>query len=74
MATTIQIDDKTLALLKKLKEDFNASSYDDTINHIFIERLRNYAKENSLAGFLNKKNSKKIINELKKARRENERF
>lgn len=74
MVTTIQIDEKTLALLKKLKEDFNSSSYDDTINQVFIERASNYAKENSLAGFLGKKNSKKIIDELKKARKENERF
>lgn len=67
MKTTIQISERTLALLKKLKEETKTSSYDETINRIALQRT----KKKSLAGFLGKKPTKEI---LKGLRDEDDRF
>ena len=67
MATTIQIDDRTLKILKKIKEETRASSYDDAINKIVNSRL----KEESLAGYLGKRSLKEVLKDL---RDKNERF
>ena len=67
MQTTIQINDKTLHILRKLKEETNSSSYDEAINKIVADRSRNI----SLAGFLGKK---PINSLLKNLREKHERF
>ena len=67
MVTTIQIGERTLKILKKIKEETNSSSYDDAINKIVVSRL----KEESLAGYLGKRPLKEILRDL---RDKNERF
>ena len=61
MTTTIQINKKTLLLLKKLKEETKSSSYDEAINKITIERVR----KKSLAGFLGKMTVREILKNLR---------
>ncbi|MBI2672019.1 hypothetical protein HYX16_03745 [Candidatus Woesearchaeota archaeon] len=61
MTTTIQIQNKTLGLLKKVKEETKSSSYDEAINKIVIKRL----KEVSLAGFLGKRTKEWILKDLR---------
>ncbi len=61
MVTTIQVDEKTILILKKLKEVLAASSYDEAITKIAIKHIRS---EKSMAGSLKKytgKLSKKEI-------------
>lgn len=66
MHTTIQIDEKTLRILKKIKKEKNASSYDEAINRLVLSR-----KNESLAGFLGKRPIKDLLGDL---RNKNERF
>lgn len=49
MVTTIQVNEKTILLLKKLKQQLEASSYDDAINYVAVKCLK---PENSMAGSL----------------------
>ncbi|MEK6829482.1 MAG: hypothetical protein AABY15_05095 [Nanoarchaeota archaeon] len=51
MVTTIQVDEKTILVLKKLKEMLNASSYDDAITRMAIKHMK---PEKSMAGSLKK--------------------
>jgi len=60
MPTTIQIDDRTLKILKKVKEETNASSYDEAINKIVAMRVKE-----SLGGYLGKKPVKEILRGLR---------
>lgn len=61
MTTTIQIDERTLEMLKKIKDETDASSYDDAINKIIADRL----KKESLAGYLGRKPLKDILKGLR---------
>ena len=61
MVTTIQVQDTTLLLLKKLKEETKSSSYDETIKTIAISQ----PKQESLYGFLGKKSRKWILKDLR---------
>lgn len=61
MPTTIQIQEKTLEILKKIKKDTHSSSYDEAIKKIAI----NSTKEASLAGYLGKKPLKLIMKDLR---------
>lgn len=74
MATTIQVDEKTILLLKKLKEKFNASSYDEAIIKVAAQKAND-----SKAGFLKKykkkgETLKDILKELQEERRKSDRF
>lgn len=60
MKTTIQINQSTLELLKKVRDNTKSSSYDETINKII---LKNINKE-SLYGYLGKKTKKDILKGL----------
>lgn len=66
MVTTIQVNEKTVLLLKRLKQELNASSYDDAINKVAIKCLK---PEKSLAGSLRKYvkelSKEEILNNLK---------
>lgn len=74
MVTTIQVDERTLLLLKKLKQELKAVSYDEAITKIALQRSN---KEN-IGGILKnnyKKDSlKKILRELQEERRNSDRF
>ncbi len=69
--TTIQVDEHVLALLKKLKQEYNASSYGEVI----VTTVNNSQKNKSLAGYLGKLLSKKEKEEIMRDdRRDSERF
>lgn len=74
MVTTIQINEKTLLLLKKLKEETKSSSYDETINKVAVQR----SDIGSMAGFFGKKYgkvpTKEILKELKNERKKSDRI
>ena len=61
MKTTIQINQNTLELLRKVRDDNRSGSYDEIITKIII---RNLNKE-SLFGYLGKKNRRFILKELR---------
>ncbi|MEK6859784.1 MAG: hypothetical protein AABX54_03130 [Nanoarchaeota archaeon] len=66
MVTTIQVDEKTILLLKKLKQTLEVSSYDEAINKIAIKCLK---PEKSMAGslkkYVGKLSKQEILNDLK---------
>lgn len=68
MATTIQVQEDTLELLKQMREMTKTASYDAAIKEMLKKSTRH---EKSLYGFLGKKNMKQI---LKGLRDENDRF
>jgi uncharacterized protein YqgV (UPF0045/DUF77 family) len=77
METTIQINVKTLLLLKKLKQQVQAKSYDETINKIVVQRANRKTKSmgGSLKKYLKKeKTPQKILKELQEERRKSDRF
>ena len=61
MPTTIQIDERTLDMLKKIKDETQAASYDEAINKIIADRL----KKESLAGYLGRTQIKEILKGLR---------
>ena len=61
MKTTIQINQNTLELLKKVKGNTSSNSYDEVINKIIIKNLN----KESLFGYLGKKNRNFILKELR---------
>ncbi len=65
MPTTIQINERTLKILKKIKNETNSSSYDEAINKLALPI------QESLAGYLGKKPAKYILKDL---RDKNDRF
>lgn len=75
MATTIKVDEKTLLLLKKLKQELNASSYDEAIVKGMIQRTEKESMAGSLKKYLKKRESAKdIVKELQEERRKSDRF
>lgn len=66
MTTTIQIDEKTLKVLKKIKNETKSSSYDEAINKLVVNQ-----RKESLAGFLGGRQIKDL---LKGLRDKNDRF
>src|SRR3989344_1946438 len=52
MVTTIQINEQTLGLLKRIKEETKAKSYDEAINKIVINSAKE--KYKSIGGSLKK--------------------
>ena len=61
MTTTIQIRDETLELLKRVKEQTHAKTYDDVI--INFMSMGAYAK--LYRGFLGKKDMKYVLKDLR---------
>lgn len=71
MVTTIQVDEKTILLLKKLKQQLEAVSYDEAITRLAVKHMR---PKKSMAGSLrkylkNKETADDIIKELQDERR-----
>lgn len=74
MVTTIQVDEKTLLLLKKLKEELMTKSYDEAITKLVIKRTRG-SMAGSLKKYLKKGETiKDILKELQNERRKSYRF
>ncbi len=61
MVTTVQIQDDTLELLKKVKEETHSHSYDEAIKKLYVMRI----KEKSLGGFLGPRPSKELLKDLR---------
>ena len=61
MPTTIQLQNKTLELLRKIKLETGSESYDEAINKI----VKISIKKDSLAGFLGKRPLKFILKDLR---------
>jgi len=65
MVTTIQVSDRTLEILRRLKQQMQTESYEETIMELMKER----GKEKSLAGHLQKyvkgKSKKDILKRLR---------
>ncbi len=66
MTTTIQVDESTLSLLKKLKDRTKADSYNTIIERLIQESLH---PKKSMFGFLNKTNEvitrKRMLRDLR---------
>ncbi len=71
--TTIQVNERTLFLLKRLKEELKASSYDEVITRRIAQN-----KMKSMAGSLKRyfkgQSSRDIVKELQDERRKSDRF
>jgi len=59
MATTIQIKDETAEMLKQMKNQTKADSYDSLIKQLMTD------KKKSLYGFLGKMTTKEILKDLR---------
>jgi hypothetical protein len=70
MVTTIQVDEKTILLLKKVKEALAVASYDEAITRMAKKQMK---PEKSIGGSLNKYyktySTEKIVKEIQKERR-----
>ncbi|MBI2135334.1 hypothetical protein HYU09_05055 [Candidatus Woesearchaeota archaeon] len=64
MPTTIQIDNETLDLLKRFKNNLNAGSYNDVINAI----LKGGTKKSMYGALGKEKNMKNILRGLRDER------
>ena len=74
MATTIQVSEKTLLLLRKLKEELRASSYDEAISKV-ATRCPGKSHAGSLKKYLKKKETlKDLLREMQEERRKDERI
>ena len=60
MTTTIQVDEKTLKILRKIKDETKSSSYDEAIN-----KLVGSQRTESFAGFLGKRSIKELLKDLR---------
>lgn len=74
MVTTIQLNEKTLLLLKKLKEEFMSKSYEEAITKLVAERMKSKSMAGSLEKYYKNISLKKIIKDLQDERKKNERF
>lgn len=74
MVTTIQVNERTLEMLRKLKQSLNASSYDETIVKIAVSRTKGESLAGNLKKYLRKQSTKDILRELQEERRKSDRF
>ena len=74
MPTTIQISETTLELLKKLKQELNAPSYDEAIVEITTQRTAKKSMAGSLAKYYKNQSIKNILKDLQDERRKGDRF
>lgn len=74
MVTTIQVNEKTLLLLKKLKEDLMAKSYDEAIIKLAVKTTKDKSMAGSLEKYYKGISIKNIIKDLQNERRKSDRF
>jgi len=75
MVTTIQVNENTLLLLRRMKEELMAKSIDEAINIAFIQRTKEKSMAGSLKKYLKKgETARDVLNELQKERRKGDRF
>lgn len=66
MVTTIQVHENTLELLKKMKEEVDARSYDEAISKYYFKTMDK--KFRSMAGNLGKMPRKELFKDLRDKR------
>ena len=64
MVTTIQVNERTLLLLKKLKEELKAQSYDEAITKLAIKQTKEKSMAGSLAKYYKNTPLKRILKDL----------
>ncbi len=74
MVTTIQVNENTLQLLKKIKLELSVQSYDEAIKKVVIERTKGESMAGSLKKYFKNKSSKELLKELQNERRKSDRF
>lgn len=75
MVTTIQVDEKTILLLRKLKSELVAASYDEAITKVIIKHLKpQKSMAGSLAKYFKNYSTEKMVKELKEERKKIDRF
>ncbi|MEK6892748.1 MAG: hypothetical protein AABX07_00945 [Nanoarchaeota archaeon] len=72
--TSIQVDEKTILLLKKLRAEMNASSYAQAIQKLAAERKKHGSMAGSLKKYLKGESVESLIKELQYERRKSDRF
>ncbi|MDP1695638.1 MAG: hypothetical protein Q8L29_01840 [archaeon] len=65
MVTTIQVDEQTLELLKKLKREMVVASYAEAITRMAAERTRGKSFGGILQKYYKKKPLKEILKDLR---------
>ena len=75
MVTTIQVDEKTLIVLKKVKAELAAASYDEAITKMAAKQLKpQKSMAGSLANYYKNYSTKTMSKELKEERKQFDRF
>lgn len=75
MVTTIQVDEKTILLLRRLKSELAAASYDEAITKIAIKHMKPHkSMAGSLSKYFKNYSTEKMIKELKEERRKIDRL
>ena len=75
MVTTIQVNEQTLELLKKLKREYLASSYDEAIVKVAMQRVKVKSMGGSLKKYMKKGETlRTILKEMQEERRKSGRF
>ena len=69
MVTTIQVNENTLLLLKKLKEEMNAKSLDETIIKMNSQRKKGKSMAGSLKKYYKNYSTEKMVKELQEERK-----
>lgn len=75
MVTTIQIDERTLMLLKRLKQKYAVKSYQEAIIRNIMQKTENQSMAGSLNKYVKKgETMKDMLKELQEERRKSDRF
>ncbi len=75
MVTTIQVDEKTLLILKKLKQELQTGTYAEAIERLAMQRTKKESHGGSLKKYLKRGETlKDILKELQDERRKSDRF
>lgn len=72
--TSIQVDGKTILLLKKLREEMKAASYAEAIQKLAAERKKPKSMAGSLKKYFKGQTTREIVKELQDERRKSDRF
>ncbi len=74
MPTTIQVNEQTLELLKKLKQELQTASYEEAITKIVAKHMIQKSMAGSLKRYMKGQSLKSVLKELQDDRRKSDRF
>lgn len=70
MVTTVQVDEKTIMLLKRIKVSLAAASYDEAISKLAVRHLRpQHSMAGSLARYFKNYSTASMVREIKEERK-----